>query len=66
MKKVILNEGKGYVKGTKELESDGTEICGIVGYAPKDNGHAERMNRIMKYAVRTMVLHSGASANLCA
>lgn len=63
-KKIVLDGGKTYTSGSKELQADGIEICTGATYTPEDNGHSGRMSRTIKNVIRTMLLHSGAPENL--
>lgn len=64
--KLNLNGGREYLKGCTELDADGIDICFTAYYTPEENGCAERMNRIIRNAIRPMLICSGAPANLCA
>lgn len=66
LKKTVLDSAREYLKGCTELGADGIDIGTTAYYRPEEDGHAERMNRTVKNAVRTIRIHSGAPANLCA
>lgn len=63
---IVLNVGKEHVERARKLESDCIEICAIASYIPRENGYAYGMNRNIRKAIITMLLHSGGPANPCA
>lgn len=66
MKKIFLDGGEDYVKGTKKSEADGVEIDMTTGDTPKENRHGEGMNRTIRSSIGTKLLHSCTPANLWA
>lgn len=64
LRRIALDGGRKYIKKKNELEEDGIEICVTAAYTPEENGGAERMNRTINNAVRTMLLYLDALANL--
>lgn len=40
VKKIVLDRAKEYIKGTKELKANGTNICVTAGYISEENGRA--------------------------
>lgn len=64
VKKIVLDGRNDYIKKTRELGADGIEVCVTAGYTSQENATAERMNCIVKYAIKTMPLHWSAPAIL--
>lgn len=44
VKKIVLDGGKKYIKGTAKRQINGIMFCITASYAPEENGGAERMN----------------------
>lgn len=65
-KKVIFDVVEEYLNGRSVLDSGGTYNRTTAYYTSEASSRAERMNRTIKYAVRTMLIHSGAPANIWA
>lgn len=65
MKKSVFYGGNHCIKGAKDLQAGGIDVCVNACYIPEENGRVEQTNRIIKSAMRTvLLLYSGASANL--
>lgn len=62
VKSIVLDGRKEYMTGSKALKANGTNICRAANYTPKENERPERINRTIKNAIGTMLLHSGSVA----
>lgn len=63
VKRIVLDGGKEYHVGAETLEAEGIEFDKSAANSPEENGHAERMNRKIKNAIRAMIITSGAPVN---
>lgn len=57
---------KEYPRWSKDLEEHGIEISTTTSYTPQNNGRAERTNRTIKNAIRTLLIPYGPKAKLWA
>lgn len=53
------------MKECAEFVPDQIDISTTACYTPEDKDCTERISRIIKIAVRTMLIHSGTSPDLC-
>lgn len=57
---IVLDGEREYVRETSQLEAEGIKICITAEYTVEQNRRAQQMNRTMKRAIKTTMLHSGA------
>lgn len=64
VKKVVLDGGKKYLKGSDNLEQEETMIFTTATSTTQDNDHAKREDCTINNVIRTLLVHAGAPANL--
>lgn len=63
MKKIVIDGRKRYVKGPKEHEADGIELCDTTSYTLEEKASKDQMSCMTKNANRTRLLYSDPHAS---